>query len=154
MTTFSSRELQVDDYEFFKEIILESKIWQKEECHVDELHSYLMSYRMFNGEWRIWMINDKQIGVSYVLEWSPANEKPWVGTILIHPNSREKGMARGILNEIGIELSRKGHKALFAGCPIIQDSWLQFLGKCGFEQFKVEKEDTTSREFMIMVKPL
>ncbi|MGM0873508.1 MAG: GNAT family N-acetyltransferase [Bacillota bacterium] len=154
MTTFSWRGLKEDDYEFFKEIIVESTDWQKEECHVEELQSYLMSYRMFNGEWRIWMMNDKRIGVSYVLEWSLANEKPWVGTILIYPNSRLKGMARGILNEIGIELSRKGHKVLFVGCPILQDSWLQFLGKCGFEQFKVEKEDTTSREFMIMVKPL
>lgn len=154
MTILSSSLLKEDDVEFLKTLIAGSPAWQKEECHAEELESYLLTYQMYNGEWRIWTLNGKQIGVSYVLEWSPANEKPWVGTILIHPNSRLKGFGRGILNEVGLELRQKGHKALFAGCPIGQDTWLQFLGKCGFEQFKVEKDDTTSKEFMITVKPL
>ncbi|WP_235991711.1 hypothetical protein [Metabacillus schmidteae] len=51
-------------------------------------------------------------------------------------------------------MSRKGHKALFAGCPIERDSWLQFLGNCGFEQFKVEKDEVTQKEYMIFVLPL
>jgi N-acetylglutamate synthase-like GNAT family acetyltransferase len=65
-----------------------------------------------------------------------------------------KGVGKRILTEIGNKLRHKGHKALFAGCPIRQDLWLQFLGKCGFEQFKVEMDETTKKEFMITVKPL
>ncbi|MBO1510573.1 GNAT family N-acetyltransferase [Metabacillus bambusae] len=154
MISLSSRSLEKDDYEFFKEIIIESNEWQNEECNVEDLQTYLLSYKMFNGEWRIWKSGDKPVGVSYVMEWSPANEKPWIGTILVHPHLRMKGFGKSILAEIGSELSRKGHKALFVGCPIQQDKWLQFLGKCGFEQFKVEFDEYTSKEFMIAVKPL
>lgn len=154
MISLSSRSLEIDDYEFFKEIIRASTEWQNEECVEEDLQSYLLSYKMFNGEWRIWNSGDKLVGVSYVLEWSPANEKPWIGTILVHPHSRMNGFGKSIVTEIGSELSRKGHKALFVGCPIQQDTWLQFLGKCGFEQFKVEFNEFTSKEFMIAVKPL
>jgi GNAT superfamily N-acetyltransferase len=152
--SLSSRTLEKDDYEFFKEIIRASTEWQNEECVEEDLQSYLLTYKMFSGEWRIWNSGDKPVGVSYVMEWSPANEKPWIGTILVHPHSRMKGLGKSIVTEIGSELSQKGHKALFVGCPIQQNTWLQFLGKCGFEQFKVEFDEYTSKEFMIAVKPL
>lgn len=154
MTNLSARELHVNDYRFLKEIIEVSPAWQKEECLVEDLQTYLLSYKMYNGQWRIWTSENKLVGVSYVLEWSPANEKPWVGTVLIHPAFQCKGYGRKILTMIGDELHQRGHKALFAACPINQDSWLQFLGKCGFQQFKVEKDDTTTKEYMITVKPL
>jgi GNAT superfamily N-acetyltransferase len=154
VTTLTSRELHEDDFYFLKEIITASSEWQKEECHVNELKSYLLSYKMYNGEWRIWSIDNKHVGISYVLEWSPANEKPWVGTILVHPMAQRKGIGKNIVNTIGFELSLRGHKALFAACPTKQDSWLQFLGKCGFEQFKIEQDVSTSKDYMITVKPL
>lgn len=154
MTKISSEKLESDDLEFLRLLIIASEEWQNEECDVEDLQSYLFSYSMYNGEWRIWSIDHKKVGASYVLDWSPSNEKPWVGTILVHPSYRMKGIGKRILTEIGKELRHKGHKALFAGCPIRQDLWLQFLGKCGFEQFKVEMDETTKREFMITVKPL
>ncbi|MGM7720219.1 GNAT family N-acetyltransferase [uncultured Metabacillus sp.] len=154
MKELSSRTLEVEDVEFLKEIITASPEWQQEECKAEELDFYLNSYKMYNGDWKIWNLGEMQVGVSYVLEWSPANEKPWIGTILIHQASRSQGLGRRILTEIGLELKHKGHKVLFAACPIKQDSWLQFLGKCEFEQFKVEKDETTSKEYMITLKPL
>lgn len=154
MTKFSSEKLETGDAAFLRFLISASENWQREECAVEDLQSYLFSYAMYNGEWRIWSRDLKKVAVSYVLEWSPSNEKPWVGTILVHPSYRMKGIGRGILTEIGEDLRRKGHKALFAGCPVNQDSWLQFLGRCGFDQFKVEMDEVTKKEFMITVKPL
>jgi GNAT superfamily N-acetyltransferase len=149
-----SRELNVNDNNFFKEIIAESPDWQKEECSIDNLQHYLLSYNMYKGEWRIWSCENIDVGISYILEWSPANEKPWLGTILIHPSVQRRGLGKEILDKIGSELYQRGHKAFFAACPIVQDSWLQFLGKCGFQQFKVEKDENTLKEYMITVKPL
>lgn len=154
MTILTYRELDEKDFIFLKEIITESPEWQKEECCVNGLESYLLSYMMYNGEWRIWYSGKKRVGVSFMLEWSPANEKPWIGTVLVHPMSRRNGIGKNIMKTIGHELSKRGHKALFAACPIKQDSWLQFLGKCGFEQFKIERDDSSSKEYMITVKPL
>ncbi|KKI93787.1 hypothetical protein WQ54_01670 [Bacillus sp. SA1-12] len=154
MKELSSGTLEKEDYFFLKEIIAASPEWQNEECHAEELDSYLNAYKMYNGEWKIWKLGEVQVGVTYSLEWSPTNEKPWIGTILIHQASRSQGLGRRILAEIGLELKQKGQKVVFAACPIKQDSWLQFLGKCGFEQFKVEKDESTSKEYMITLKPL
>jgi GNAT superfamily N-acetyltransferase len=154
MTKLKSRLLDNSDHSFFMDLIESSLEWQEEECKSEDLTEYLSSYKMYNGEWRVWTDNNHLLGVSYVLEWSPSNEKPWVGTIIVHENYRGKGYGRAILNEIGKVLSEKGHKALFAGCPIQRDSWLLFLGKCGFEQFKVEEDDTTYKKIMISVKSL
>ncbi|PGT78123.1 MULTISPECIES: GNAT family N-acetyltransferase [Bacillaceae] len=154
MTKLTSRILETSDYPFFMDLVRTSLEWQEEECKVEDITEYLSSYKMYNGDWRVWLDENHLIGISYVLEWSPANEKPWIGTIIVHENFRGKGYGKAILNEIGMVLSDNGHKAIFAGCPIQRDSWLLFLGKCGFEQFKVEEDDTTHKKFMISVKPL
>lgn len=150
----TSRNLEKSDYPFLMEMIKSSPEWKEEECKEDDLITYLQSYSMYNGEWKMWFDEAIPIGVTYVLEWSPSNEKPWIGTILVHQSVRIKGYGRLIINEIGNELKVRGHRALFVGCPIHQNSWLLFLGKCGFEQFKVEKDETLNKEYMISVKLL
>ncbi|TXC92102.1 GNAT family N-acetyltransferase [Metabacillus litoralis] len=154
MKNLEFKELNKGDYNFFKDIIRVSDDWQQEECSENELENYLLSYQMFNGQWRIWYKNNNKIGISYHIEWSPSNERPWIGTILIHPNQRLRGFGQNIIKEIGHELKSKGHKACYVGCSINQDGWLRFLGNCGFEQLKIEKEVTTSKEYMISVMPL
>ncbi|WP_246017702.1 hypothetical protein [Mesobacillus subterraneus] len=49
------------------------------------------------------------------------------------------------------ELKAAGHKALFAGVPIDEYEWANFLTDCGFEQFKTE--ENKGETFMIMVRP-
>lgn len=154
MIPLSSRLLEKQDYDYVKKIISESPEWISEECKKEDFDSYVLNYGMYNGKWRIWSLNKEDVGVSFDMEWSPANEKPWIGTLLIHPTKRLQGIGKGIINTIGNELSVKGHKVLFTGCPVNQFSWLEFIGKCGFEQFKVETEKLTSKDYMIMVKPL
>ncbi|WP_226530585.1 GNAT family N-acetyltransferase [Metabacillus niabensis] len=155
MTKIKARELQSKDLPFFQELIDASPEWQEEECVSVELETYLLSYSMYKGQWRIWCDeSDKNVGVSFMIEWSPSNEKPWIGTILIHPSKHHKGFGKMIIAHYKEVLSKKGYRVLFAGCPIQRNSWMQFLGKCGFEQFKVEKDEGTQKEYMISVLPL
>ena len=155
MRELRAREIQASDLPFFQELVDASPEWQEEECVSDDLETYVLSYLMYNGQWRIWYDeSDNYVGISYMVEWSPSNEKPWLGTILIHPSKYRKGFGKKIIDQYKEELSQKGHKALFAGCPIYKDTWLQFLGNCGFEQFKVEKDEVTQKEYMILILPL
>ncbi|MDQ0231318.1 GNAT family N-acetyltransferase [Metabacillus malikii] len=149
-----SRELEEQDFGDFAEIIAASDEWRQEETDVDQLHIYLTHYKMYNGEWRVWQYNEHIIGIVYSMEWSPSNEKPWLGTILIHPDYRRKGFAKLIINQIADKLKQQGHSAIFAACPSHRYSWLTFLSNCGFEQFKYEKDEEKLKEYIITVKPL
>ncbi|WP_226665917.1 GNAT family N-acetyltransferase [Metabacillus litoralis] len=154
MKKLTFRGLNELDHEFFKYVIEDSHIWKIEEEYENDLERYLLSYQMYNGQWRLWSINNEPIGISFHLEWSPSNERPWIGTILVHPSHRLKGLGKEIIIEIGHDLKSKGHKACYVGCSIHQDGWLQFLAKCGFEQFKMEKDEMNSKKYMISVMPL
>ncbi len=154
MRKLRARELHSSDLPFFRELIEVSPEWQQEECTTDELESYLLTYKMYNGTWTIWKDGDTYIGVSFMIEWSPSNEKPWLGTILIHPSNHLQGYGKRIINQYKEDLALKGHKVLFAGCPIYRTSWIRFLGNCGFEQFKIEKDELNQKEYMISVLPL
>jgi len=150
----SARDFQSSDLPFFQELINASTEWQQEECTSDKLEAYLLSYKMYDGKWRIWHDGETCIGISFLVEWSPSNGKPWIGTILIHPSKYLRGYGKLVIKHYKEELTQNGHKVLFAGCPIQRSSWIQFLGKCGFEQFKVEKDEATQKEYMIFVLPL
>jgi GNAT superfamily N-acetyltransferase len=148
-----NRLLTEADYSFFRELMMESHIWMQVECTPDQLEEYLLSYKMYNGYWLVWTLENEKVGISFHIEWSPANEKPWLGTILIHKKFRRRGLAKEVINQISDELKRGGNKALFAGCPLAQLEWLKFLGASGFEQLKIEK-DSNGSDYMILVKPV
>ena len=154
MKVLSARDLQSSDLPFFQELINASTEWQQEECTSGQLETYLLSYKMYNGKWKIWYDGATNIGISFLVEWSPSNEKPWIGTILIHPSKYHRGYGKMVIEWYKKDLARKGFNVLFAACPIKRASWIQFLGKCGFEQFKVEKDEATQKEYMISVLPL
>lgn len=147
------KELAVDDYPFLEEIAQASPEWKREEKFEGNIEEYLLVYKMYHGKWYVWYDKSMPVGISYFLEWSPSNEKPWLGTVLIEPGLRGDGYGRQIIDNICNELSKENHKAIFAACPIERDDWLLFLAKCNFEQFKVEKSDT-EKEYMILVRPL
>ncbi len=143
------------DRDLLRSLIKESPSWQRVECGMNDLEVYLRSYEMFQGSWRVWNSpNNEPIGISYHLDWAPSNERPWLGTILIHPNERNKGYGKRIIQQIGQEQRENGHKALYASSPAIYDDWLKFLGKCQFEQVKLETNNTNNLDYIICVKPL
>lgn len=148
-----SRPFEDSDYPFLAELICSSETWQKEECRPDEAEEYRTSYKMYNGNWLVWMKSNEMIGISFHLDWAPSNEKPWIGTVLIDHQHRKQGMGKEIIGQISAVLKQDGHKAIFAGCPASRLDWLQFLGICGFEQLKSEK-DTHGKEYIISVKPV
>ncbi|MFY0759209.1 GNAT family N-acetyltransferase [Metabacillus dongyingensis] len=147
------RLFEEKDYPFFTELISASEAWHEEECRPDQAEEYMTSYKMYNGTWLIWMKSAEKIGISFHLNWAPSNEKPWIGTILIHPEHRKQGLAKKMIEQISAQLKGDGHKAVFAGCPASRLDWLKFLGRCGFEQLKSEK-DSEGKEYIITVKPV
>ncbi|KEZ54089.1 GNAT family N-acetyltransferase [Metabacillus indicus] len=147
-----SRPYEDSDLDFFRELIASSPAWQKEECLPEQALEYMFSYKMYNGEWQIWSCNNEAIGISFHISWSPSNEKPWLGTVLVKEDQRNKGYGKGMVSRISADLKKAGHKAVFAGCPADKLEWLKFLASCGFEQLKLER-DAGGKEYMITVKP-
>nr|WP_231889991.1 GNAT family N-acetyltransferase [Bacillus sp. SJS] len=132
--------------------VKESPEWISEETEPGLLEEYLKKYEMYQGEWRIWESNGEPVAITFSIEWSPSNEKPWLGTILVHPSKRSQGIGERVIRMIAAELKEKGHKVLFAGVPAERLAWIQFLSKAGFEQFKMEKNE--GEDYTILIFPL
>uniref|UniRef100_UPI0030C802D2 GNAT family N-acetyltransferase n=1 Tax=Enterococcus faecium TaxID=1352 RepID=UPI0030C802D2 len=104
------------------------------------------------GEWRIWEIEGELAGITFHIETAPSNGKPWLGTILVNKSMRGKGIARSMIQSLSRELKDKGYSALFAGIPISQYTWAEFVSRCGFEQLKTEISDEVT--YLILIRPL
>lgn len=126
-------------------------LWVSIEMEHLSAKEYMDNYR--NGEWRVWHQDEREVAITYHLEYAPSNNKPWIGTIIIDPNERRQGLGISVMQHLKEELRDKGHKAIFAGVPVEAEMWIQFLSDCYFEQFKVEK-DEQNQMFLIMVSPL
>ncbi|MCD7033950.1 GNAT family N-acetyltransferase [Metabacillus sp. GX 13764] len=146
-------KLNEENLPFFRFLISESPEWQKEETEEEGLQDYMRSYQMIGGEWLVWKEADAPIGISYHAEWVPSNEKAWLGTLLLHPDCRNRGYGKKIIQAIAVNLKQAGHKVLFAACPEEQDNWTQFLCHCGFEQLKREIAQS-GKYFLILILPL
>lgn len=149
----NSRPFSSSDLAFFEELIKASPEWAKEELNGENAESYMRSYAMHNGSWLVWEAEARPAAVSFHLDWAPSNGKPWLGTLLVHPDFRGKGRCKTIIEQIGSSLKNAGHKALFAAVPFDRDEWQQTLAHCGFEQLKTEKDEKGNR-YLIMVYPL
>ncbi|MCM3094441.1 MULTISPECIES: GNAT family N-acetyltransferase [unclassified Cytobacillus] len=149
----SSGKITDEDFPFFLEVIRDSADWEKEEKFENNLSNYMARYRELNGEWRIWRVKGERIAVTYHLDLSPSNRKPWLGTILVKKEMRRKGIGTEVIKLLAAELKKKGEKSFFAGVPDYRNSWVNFLADAGFEQFKIETSDN-GQMFLIMVLPL
>lgn len=149
----NSRSFSSSDLAFFEELAEASPGWVKEELEGNSLERYMSAYAMYNGEWLVWEDGGLPAALSFHLEWAPSNGKPWLGTLLVHPDFRKKGRAKEVIKTIGKRLREKGHKALFAAVPYEKDEWLNMLARSGFEQLKTEKDEKGKR-YLIMVLPL
>ncbi|MGN9865713.1 GNAT family N-acetyltransferase [Bacillus swezeyi] len=149
----NSRPFSPSDLAFFEEVIEVSPEWAEEELKEESAEAYMRSYAMYNGEWLMWEKGGRPAAVSFHLDWAPSNGKPWLGTLLIHPDFRQKGLAKEVIKTIGKRLNEKAHKALFAAVPYERDGWLNMLARSGFEQLKTEK-DEKGEQYLVMVLPL
>jgi GNAT superfamily N-acetyltransferase len=141
------------DLPFFQEVISDSGKWRKNELKDSELGPYMEQYDHITGEWRIWEREGSgPAAISYHLESAPSNQKAWIGTVLVKASERRKGIGYTIINELASELKGKGHGAIFAGVPIEEYEWSNFLSDCGFEQFKSEEKN--GETFLVMVRPI
>lgn len=148
----SSRAYNQEDFHFLKECVRESPEWQKEECHELALEDYMRQYEHLNGRWLIWEENQELIGISFTLDCSPSNSRPWLGTLLLHPKYRLQGNGKRIINEIAKKWKSSGEKIAYSAIPIMNLGWSTFLSKCGFEQYKIEKE--ANKTYLLFIKPL
>jgi N-acetylglutamate synthase-like GNAT family acetyltransferase len=146
------RAFKNTDSPFFQEVISASGKWREIELQGAELSHYMNQYDELEGEWRIWEWEGSPVAITYHLVSSPSNHKAWIGTVLVKASERRKGIAASILDQLAADLKEKGHRAIFAGVPIDEYEWSNFLSDCGFEQFKTEKNK--GETFLIMVRPL
>jgi GNAT superfamily N-acetyltransferase len=152
MVTLTWRRLENSDLPFFKDVVSASPKWRKNELKDLPLEGYIEQYATLSGEWRVWEKVGIPLAVSYHVESSPSNQKPWLGTILVKAEERRRGIASEIMNQLSAEFKVNGHKALFAAVPIDEYEWVNFLADCRFEQFKIE--ENKGEPFLIMVRPL
>jgi hypothetical protein len=146
------RDYEESDYEFFQACVKNSPEWQITECTVQQLSDYIQSYEYLNGRWLVWNYNGEPIGISYTVNESPANGRPWIGTILVENGKRQKGFGSRIVEALSREWEKSGHKVIYTAIPIMQNGWSEFLSKCSFEQYKIEKENEIT--YLLFVKPL
>ncbi|MCA1029912.1 GNAT family N-acetyltransferase [Bacillus timonensis] len=138
------------DFNFFEQIVHSSYEWKERELGDLSIPMFFMKYERYNGKWLVWYKNDIKVAITYHVEIAPSNQKPWLGTILVHNDFRNKGIAKTIITELSAQLKAKEKKALFCGIPIESLNWSLFLGKCGFEQLKIEQEG--EHQYLILVK--
>ncbi|UOE56997.1 GNAT family N-acetyltransferase [Bacillus sp. CMF12] len=149
----SSSRFTDEDLPFFLEVIKDSAAWEEEEKSGHNLRDYMARYQELNGEWRIWRLDGERIAVTFHVNSSPSNRKPWLGTILVKNNIRRKGIGTKVIELLAAELKEKGEKSFFAGVPENRHNWIYFLADAGFEQFKMEAYPD-GKDFLIMVCPL
>jgi GNAT superfamily N-acetyltransferase len=149
----NSIEMEPNHLAFFSEIIKESPIWKETELKDLTLEEYINGYTTMRGNWEVWLADRKPVGITFTVERAPSNHKMWLGTILILKEHRNKGYARNILSEIASRAFSRGEEAIFCGVPIEINEWSMFLSKCGFEQFKIEK-DESGQNYLLLVNPL
>ncbi|MDW2877104.1 MULTISPECIES: GNAT family N-acetyltransferase [Bacillaceae] len=148
----TSRSLSAGDYAFFQYLADHSGEWLVHETQGRGIEEYIEAYSELDGEWRVWEKDGERAGVTFHVRRAPSNRKPWLGTILVHPDRRGTGLGCGILLTLGEELAAE-NKAVFAAVPASESGWLEFLSKSGFEQYKSEK-DEGGKEHLLLLKPL
>ncbi|GLB60354.1 GNAT family N-acetyltransferase [Cytobacillus sp. NCCP-133] len=142
-----------EDWPFFLQTIKESPDWEDAERSGFNIKNFLIRYSDLNGVWRVWKMNGDRIAITFHVNSSPSNQKPWMGTILVKKELRRQGIGLAIIRQICSELKDGGEKSFFAGVPEDCCNWIDFLSEGGFEQFKVETSPE-GQEYLIMVCPL
>jgi GNAT superfamily N-acetyltransferase len=149
---------QLEDVSILFYLIQQSDEWIVEEfgekrIELNHVIQWKNKYDYLKGQWRVWILDNLPIGVTFHVPTAPSNRKPWIGALLIHCNYRRKGYGKKILNRLSEELYNSGHSVLYAGVPFSQINWGIFIGKCGFEQIALQK-DHLDKSYTIYGKSL
>lgn len=136
----TGRDFEEEDLGFLEQLAASHPVWKNEEFGTKNAAEFMLAYSMYNGTWLVWEIDGAPAAVSFHLEWAPSNGKPWLGTVAVAPEAKEKGIGRAVIEEIAGRL-RGEHKAMFSAVPLDRQGWVLFLSQCGFEQLKLEKDD-------------
>lgn len=113
---------------------------------IEEMLSYLQTYEGMGCIFRLWLKDDNPVAFTAVLPKAPSNQKSWLGTIVVNPVFRERGIGKSVIDEIMADKAN----VVFAGVPYEQNEWSLFLGKCGFEQYGIEGE---KKQYLVLVHP-
>lgn len=147
------RQMNPADAPFILQLIKESPQWKTNELKDLKLEEYFEMYTPVKGEWRVWDLNQKPVAVTFHVVKAQSNDKPWIGTIIVKENNRLQGVGKSVIHFLLSELKQMGSNVVFAGVPYSQLEWIDFLSRCNFEQFKVEK-DELGVSYIIMINPL
>ena len=122
---------------FLIEWTMEDKDWLTEEFgrmpFAEDMLSYIQTYEGIGCEFRLWFKDEEPVAITAVLDQAPSNQKSWLGTIVVDPAQRKRGVGHNVIHSI---ISEK-REVLFAGIPLERNEWSLFLGKCGFEQYAI-----------------
>lgn len=112
----------------------------------EDMLSYIQTYEGMGCEFRLWFKNEEPVAITAVLDQAPSNQKSWLGTIVVDPAQRKKGVGQDVIHSIVTEKK----EVVFTGLPYERNEWSLFLGKCGFEQYAIEGEE---KKYLIFVHP-
>lgn len=125
--------------------------WQIEElgrkATKPDIVSYIQTYQGMGCSWQKWMQHDEPVAISCILHKAPSNGKSWIGTVVVNPKVRNNGVGQAVLSNH----RKESDGVIFAGIPYARIEWSIFLGKCGFEQYGIEKDQ--GKEYLVMVHP-
>lgn len=108
----TDREFEEEDLGFMEQLAAAHPVWKAEEFGTKNAAEFMLAYSMYNGTWLVWELDGTPAAVSFHLEWAPSNGKPWLGTVAVAPEAKEKGIGRAVIEEIAGRL-RAEHKAMF-----------------------------------------
>jgi GNAT superfamily N-acetyltransferase len=149
----TSQPFKREDFLFVERLIHTCPEWMSEEEYPYEgLQAFLKSFDALQGTWSVWYLDSEKVAFSFYVERAPSNNRPWIGTILVEESYRSKGIGKRIMKCLFEDLQNRGHKIAYAAVPIQQNNWIRFLSCCGFEQFKLEKDE--EKTYLLFVKPL
>lgn len=112
----------------------------------EDILSYIQTYEGMGCEFRLWFNDENPVAITAVLDRAPSNQKLWIGTVVVAPVERNKGVGLSVIHAILNEQK----EVVFAGIPFERNDWSLFLGKCGFEQYTVEGEE---KKYLVFVHP-
>lgn len=145
--TSTSKERFAD---LLMEWTMEDKDWIEEEFGrmpiAEDIFTYIQAYEGMGCEFRLWFKDEAPVAITAVLDQAPSNQKSWLGTIVVDPVQRRKGVGHDVIQCIVGEK----REVVFAGIPLQQNEWSLFLGKCGFEQYAIEGE---GKKYLTFVHP-
>ncbi|MFD1735660.1 GNAT family N-acetyltransferase [Bacillus salitolerans] len=147
------RPIQDGDVPFIRRLIKDSPEWLKEEGESLDVYGIFNQYKYLQGQWLVWKENNSLVGISFLVESAPSNNRPWIGTIIVRKDKRRHGMGSSIIAKLLAMLKQDGHKIAYAAVPIENSSWINFLTICGFEQYKIEKNED-NKIYLLFVCPL